>query len=44
MTCPDKKKSNAIVAREVVQAVAVPAALLGKGLILTANDAFCRLS
>ncbi|MDO9031414.1 MULTISPECIES: PAS domain S-box protein [Hydrogenophaga] len=44
MSCPDEKKSNAIVAREVVQAVAVPAALLGKGLILTANDAFCRLS
>ena len=44
MSCPDKKKSNAIVAREIVHAVAVPAALLGKGLILTANDAFCRLS
>ena len=44
MACPDKQKSNALVAREIVEAVAVPSALLDNGLILTANDALCRLS
>ena len=43
MDVADQQKSNAAVAREIVDAVAVPSALLGDGRILAANDALCRL-
>ena len=43
MDVADQQKSNASVAREIVDAVAVPSALLGDGRILAANDALCRL-
>lgn len=41
---PESQLSSASVARDIVQAVAVPSALLDAGCILSANDALCRLS
>ena len=44
MDAPEPPTSNARVARDIVNAVAVPSALLDAGRILSANDALCRLS
>ncbi|MBT9553158.1 MAG: PAS domain S-box protein [Hydrogenophaga sp.] len=41
---PEPHTSGASIARDIVQAVAVPSALLDADRILCANDALCRLS
>ena len=41
---PERQPSSTSVAQAIVQAVAVPSALLDAGRILSANDALCRLS
>jgi len=41
---PEQKTFSASVAQDIVQAVAVPSALLDAGRILSANEALCRLS
>ena len=43
-SCAARPTSNAGVAREIVQAVAVPTALLGEGRVLAANGALCSLT
>ncbi len=43
MDVAEQQKSNATVAREMVDAMAVPSALLEDGRIVAANDALCRL-